>query len=93
MYGKLSCFQCHVPHKLCFVQQHKYGSAQFKLYTRVQVHACACTFNAFKLKKLACARTVARDFGMCTWESKHTRHTRDAHHELALGLPHYTRVV
>ena len=43
-----------------------------------------------KVKKLACARTVACDFGMCTWGSKHTRHTRDARHELALGLPHYT---
>ena len=42
-----------------------------------------------KLQELACALTVARDFGMCTWESKHTRHTRDARHELALGLPHY----
>ena len=25
-----------------------------------------------------------------TRDSKHTQHTRDAHHELALGLPHYT---
>ena len=43
-----------------------------------------------KLKKLACARTVAFDFGMRTRDSKYTRHTRDARHELALGLPHYT---
>ena len=43
-----------------------------------------------KLKKLACARTVARDFGMRTRDSKHTRHTRDACYELALDLPHYT---
>ena len=43
-----------------------------------------------KLKKLACARTVAHDFGMCTPDSKHTHYTRDARHELALGLPHYT---
>ena len=41
-----------------------------------------------KLQKLACARTVARDFNVCTWDSKHIRHTRDAVHELALGLPH-----
>ena len=27
---------------------------------------------------------------MCTWESKHTLHMRDARHELSLGLPHYT---
>ena len=43
-----------------------------------------------KLQKLACACTVACDFGMNTWDSKHTRHTRDAHHKLTLGLPHYT---
>ena len=42
-----------------------------------------------KLKKLACACTVARDFGVRMRDSKHTRHTRDARHEFALGLPHY----
>ena len=42
-----------------------------------------------KLQKPACARTVARDFGMHMWDSKHTRHTRDARHKLTLGLPHY----
>ena len=42
-----------------------------------------------KLKKLACAHNVARDFGMHTRDSKHMRHTRDARRELALGLPHY----
>ena len=49
----------------------------------------ACLTDA-KLQILACARTVARDFGMCTWDSKHTR---DARHKLALGLPHYTHGV
>ena len=43
-----------------------------------------------KVKKLACACTVAHDFSVCMRDSKHTRHTRDAHHELAFGLPHYT---
>ena len=43
-----------------------------------------------KIQKLACACTAAHDFGVHTWESKHTRHTRDTRHELALGLPHYT---
>ena len=43
-----------------------------------------------KVKKLACAHTVAYDFGMRTWDSKHMRHTRDARHELELGLLHYT---
>ena len=42
------------------------------------------------LKNLVCAYTVAHDFGMHTQDSKHTRHTRDTHHELALGLPDYT---
>ena len=54
-------------------------------YTRVLAR-----LTRAKLKKLACARTVARDFSVCTRDSKHTRHTRDASHELALGLPHYT---
>ena len=35
-----------------------------------------------KLKKLACAR----NFGVRMQDSKHTRHTRDACHELALGF-------
>ena len=42
-----------------------------------------------KLQKLVCAHTVARNFGVRTWDSKHTRHMRDARHELALGLLHY----
>ena len=58
-------------------------------------HACRHTrvlarLTRAKLKKLPCARTVARDFGVRTRDSKHTRHTRVARHELALGLPHYT---
>ena len=54
-------------------------------YMRVLVHlTCA------KVKKLAYASTVARDFDVHTRDSKHTRHTRDACHKLALGLPHYT---
>ena len=54
-------------------------------YTRVLAHLMHA-----KLQKLACAHTVARDFGVRMRDSKHTCHTRDAHHELALGLPHYT---
>ena len=55
-------------------------------------HACRYTcvlahLTRAKLQKLACACTVARDFGVHTRDSKHTRHTRDAHHELVLGLP------
>ena len=54
----------------------------------MQIRVCACTFNA--CKKLACVRTVAHDFGVRMRDSKHMQHTRDARHELALGLPHYT---
>ena len=57
--------------------------------TRVQVHTCACTLIHAKLQKLACARTVARNFGVRMWDSKHTQNTRDAHCKLVLGLSHY----
>ena len=40
-------------------------------------------------KKLACACTVAWEFGVCTHDSKYTEHKRHACHKLALGLPHY----
>ena len=43
-----------------------------------------------KLQKLACARTVACDLGVRTQDSKHTWDKRDACHELAVGLLHYT---
>ena len=43
-----------------------------------------------KLQKLVCACTVACNFGMRTRASGQTRHTRNAHHELALDLPQYT---
>ena len=46
----------------------------------------ACLMHT-KLQKLACARTVARDFGMRVQDSKHMR---DSRHKLTLGLPHYT---
>ena len=67
-----------------------YSTGQFKLYTRVQyTHVLPHLMHA-KLQKLACAHTVAHDFGVHMWNSKHTRHTKDARHELTLGLPHYT---
>ena len=43
-----------------------------------------------KLQKLVCACTVASNFGVRKRASEHTRHMRNARHELALGLPHYT---
>ena len=58
-------------------------------------HTCRYTHVLARLthatvKKLACACTVACNFGVCIRDSKHTRHMRDLRHELALGLPHYT---
>ena len=40
--------------------------------------------------KLACTCTVVRNFGMRTIASEHKRDMSDAHHKVALGLPHYT---
>ena len=67
-------------------------------YARVQLnlnftHACGymrvfTRLTHAKVEKLACASTVVRNFGMHTRNSKHTGHTRDAYHELTLGLPH-----
>ena len=73
---------------------YSYGTAQFILYTHVQArirtHMCLHIQSVQNLKKLVCVCTVAHDFGVHTQDSKCTQHTRDTHHELALGLPHYT---
>ena len=42
-----------------------------------------------KLQKLACAHTVACEFGMCMQDSEYKQHTRYARHKFALGFPHY----
>ena len=60
-----------------------YSTAQFKLYTRVLAH-----LTLAKVKKLACARNVACDFGVRTQDSKHTQHTRDARHKLVCHTAH-----
>ena len=44
-------------------------------------------FNACKTLKLACACTVACDFGMCTRVSEYTQQMRDVRHKI---LQHYT---
>ena len=54
--------------------------------TYMRVLAC---LTCAKLQKLVCVFTVAHDFGMRMWESKHTQHMRDARHKLTLGFPHY----
>ena len=66
------------------------GTTQFKLYTCCRYMRVFAHLTRAKVKKLACAHTVARDFGVHTCDSKNTRHTRDESHELTLGLPHYT---
>ena len=66
-----------------------YHTAQCKLYTHVQVHLCACMFNTCITSKLLCALTVARNFDMRMWESKHKQHMIDVCHELTLSLSHY----
>ena len=50
------------------------------------MHVLACLTHV-KLQKLACVRTVAHNFGVRMRASEHTRHTRNARHELT---PHYT---
>ena len=42
-----------------------------------------------KLQKLVYACTVAHNFGVRMQASEHTQYTRDAYHELVLGLPYY----
>ena len=60
-------------------------------FTHVCRYTCVLArLMCAKLQKLACAHTVACGFGMCLRDSKHTRHMRDAHQKLTLGLPHYT---
>ena len=67
------------------------GTAQFKLLTCMQIHTCECTFTACKTSKTGmCMHSCTQFWHVCMWDSEHTRHRRDAHHELALGLPHYT---
>ena len=69
-------------------------------YIHTYIHTCihtvqlnlnfthACREHACKASKLACAHTVACNFGVCMRASKHTLHTRDAHNECALHEPH-----
>ena len=64
-----------------------YGTAQFKLYTCVQAHTCACKFNASKTSKTGVYMQCCTRFGV---RMRATEHTRDSRHELTLGLPHYT---
>ena len=67
-----------------------YGMVQLNLnFTHVcRYMRVLARLTRAKLQKLACACTVAHDLGVHTWDSKHTRHTRDACHELSLDLPH-----
>ena len=42
-----------------------------------------------KLQKLVYACMVVCNLGVCMLALEHMQHMRDAHHELALGLPRY----
>ena len=42
-----------------------------------------------KTLKTGSTHTVEYNFGVCMWASEHIQHTRDAHHKLTLGFPHY----
>ena len=52
-----------------------YRTAQFKIYTRVQVHVCACMLNACITSKPLCAHTVACNLA-CTHRIANTSDTR-----------------
>ena len=58
-------------------------------HTCQYMHVSTCLLH-IKFKNLACTCTVARNFGVCMFASEHMGHMTDGHHELALGLPHYT---
>ena len=65
---------------------YKYGTAHFKLDTRVWVHACGYTrastrFTRVKVYNMACIFFVARGFVVRTCAIKHSWHTRHAPHE------------
>ena len=62
------------------------------MHTCQYIHVSA-HLSCVKLNKLAYTCTVTCSFGMCAIASEYTWHTSDAHHRLALGLPHYTYVV
>ena len=84
----------------CRILYSFYSRSRRLHYSTVQLnlnftHTCRHTrvlarLTFVKLQKLACALTVASNFGVCTRASEHTRHTTNVCYELALGLPHYT---
>ena len=53
-------------------------------HTCRHMHALAHLTHA-KLRKLACAHTVACAFGMLMWDNGYAQHTTDSCYELALG--------
>ena len=60
-------------------------------FTHTCRHMCMLAhFTCVKLRKLACARTVACQFDVRIRDWKHMQYMRDAHHNLTLGLLHYT---
>ena len=64
-----------------------FNLSQVCRHTRVLAH-----LTHAKLQKLACAHTVAHNFGVCMQASEYMLHMRDVCHELAL-VCHTTHVV
>ena len=89
-YLKIGALRCqfyllyHVP-----VLFHFQANGSSTLAYTVQLNLNFTHTHTCKTSKLAHAHIVACNFDVRMQDSKHMRHTRDAHHELALGLPHY----
>ena len=60
-------------------------------HTRVQAHACACTFNECKTSKTGVVHALLHAILVCACRPVNTSDTREMHiMRLALGLLHYT---
>ena len=56
-----------------------YGTAQFKLYTRVQVHACVAALTRAKFQELVCVHALLHAIYVCTCGKANTHNTREMH--------------
>ena len=61
----------------CSILSHTYSTAQFKLHTRLQVYACACTFNVCKTSITGmCTHCCMRLWCAHAGKQTHTTHER-----------------
>ena len=63
-----------------------YSTAQFKLYTCMQVHVCACTFNAWKALKIGMYMHCCMEFLACVHGPMSTCNTQEMD---IIAHPHY----